>query len=190
MRILRPKIIGIVLGLGLALALAPNTHAFYSSVLSKETSQIKQHINAARQQNGNGTWLSAMEQQEAANKEIEKRNSDPNNRDKKATGLPGLFSRYYGAVQEIFIQSFTESLKDGFKYLIPAFAGVTTCLRDDVWGLQALQEEVLNELLKSSLLNDFTNSTILWADYKMLQDRLDGKSLDNDKKRIYGIQVD
>jgi len=174
MQILKAKIIGVALFLGLLLVAAPMAHAIYSPVLSREVGEVKQHVLAARQQNGVGSWLNAMEKVSANNKVYKKEGW--------ASGIPGLLYSYWAPVQEIFYQAATESFLDGFTMLfysdLETNGTITACLRDDIWEIQALEEEVLNELFKSALLNDSVNSAILWNDYKRLDSRIAGNNDD------------
>jgi len=177
------KIIGVALSIFLLFAQAGNALAIFSPVLSKEVGDIKKHILTARQQNGVGSWLNAMEK-------VRKNNAEWAN-DGKASGIPGLFVSYWVPLQAIFAQAFSESFLDGFLMLIyqdPETNGsITACLRDDIWQMQALQEEVLNELFKSSLFNDSVNSAILWSDYKRLEGRLAGN---NDDYKMSSLKRD
>ncbi len=155
-----------MVGLGLLFSQIPGAFAIYSPVLSKDVSRIKQDVFAARQMNGVGTWVNAMEKIQKNNKELQKQG--------QASGISGTFPLFSELAKKIVIQAATESFLDGFKLLIPAATGISTCLRDDIWELQALQEEVLNEMFKSSLLSDLANSQTLFEDYKNLQSWIEG----------------
>jgi hypothetical protein len=182
MHILRPKIIGVVLLLGLLFSQAPMAHALYSPVLSKEASEIKQDIMGARQQNGQGSWLNAWDKVNQDNAEYKRRGM--------ATGTPGMFSLMGSAAGGMIVQSVTESFPDGITWLFPWLRDKTSCLRDDIWELQALQEEVLNEMFKASLLDDLVHGGALLEDYKYLQARIDGETKDDKGIRIHGLKVD
>jgi hypothetical protein len=182
MLILKPKIIGIALFLGLLFTQAPMAHALYSPVLSKEAGEIKQDIMKSRQQNGVGSWLNAWDKVNQENVEYKRKGM--------ATGTPGMFSLMGSAVSEIAIQSASESFVSGFSMLFPWLRSKTSCLRDDIWELQALQEEVLNEMFKASLLSDIANGGALLEDYKFLQARIDGETNDDKGKRIHGLRAD
>ena len=190
MQILKPKIVGAFLALGLLFAQAPEAYALFSPLLSKEAGLIKQDIMASRQQNGSGSWLNAWEKVNQQNVEYKRKGM--------ATGTPGMFSLMGNSIKEITIGSLfdensSSSLMDSFGLLLGISAHtneiVSTCLRDDIWGLQALQEEVVNELFKASLLDDLVNGGALWEDYLYLKALIDGgKRADGTK--IPGIKPD
>jgi len=165
---IRPAIIGALLGLGLLFTQAPGAFAIYSPVLSQEVTRIRGDIFVSRQQNGAGSWVSVMEMVRKDNKELQNKG--------EASGISGTHTQFKDMAKAIVVQAATESFLDGFKLLIPAASGISTCLRDDIWELQALQEEVLNELFKASLLSDQVNSDRLFADYSQLQVWIDGKT--------------
>lgn len=164
------KIIGITLSIVLLFAQAGSALAIFSPVLSKEVSEIKKDVMTSRQQNGVGTWLNAMEK-------VNQDNADYISRG-MASGTPGGFEIFMGAIKEALIDQGLESFLDGFGLLLGSFfetkTSITTCLRDDIWALQALQEEVINEMLKAGLLDDLTNGHILLNDYHWLQARING----------------
>ncbi|MBI5422141.1 hypothetical protein HZA44_03330 [Candidatus Peregrinibacteria bacterium] len=170
MNIRSRQIIGIALSVVLLFAQAGNALAIFSPVLSKEVSEIKKDVMTSRQQNGVGSWLNAMEKVNARNADFKSRGL--------ASGTSGGFEIFMGAIKDTLIQGITESFMDGFSLLLGSFfetkTSITTCLRDDIWAVQALQEQVINEMLKAGLLDDLTNGHILLNDYHWLQARIDG----------------
>jgi hypothetical protein len=181
------KSIVVSLALGfLLLGMPRSVHAVFSPVLNTDVVRIRQHIVAARQQNGTGTWLNAMEKVNQANAQAKTEG--------KATGTPGGFYLFDESLKELVVQSTTESFLDGISLLFGFSAGtkgpISTCLRDDIWAVQSLQEEALNELFKAALLNDDINSRQLWNDYLLLKDRLEGKINEDTKESIPGLQKD
>ncbi|MBN2095913.1 hypothetical protein JW752_00745 [Candidatus Peregrinibacteria bacterium] len=170
MRILTRKIVGIILIAILLFQQAPAANAIFSPVLSSEVSMVKSHVQEARRQNGAGSFLNALEKATKASEELKAQG--------QASGLPGMFYLYMNLVKELIFNSLGNAFTDGFALLINYWPEsgefITNCLRDDIWELQALQEEVLNELLKSTLLMDVINTDILWADYNKLERWLKG----------------
>ncbi len=170
MRILIRKIIGAVLIAILLLQQAPAANAIFSPTLSSEVSVMKAHVREARRQNGVGSFLNALEKAAQASKELKAQG--------KASGLPGMFYLYMDLVKELILNSLGSAFRDGFALLINRWPEsgefISNCLRDDIWELQALQEEILNELIKSTLLMDVVNTDILWADYQKLERWLKG----------------
>jgi hypothetical protein len=174
------RIIGFGFALALLLSQAGVAQALYSPVLSKEVALVKQDILKSRQQNGVGTWLDAWDKLTQTNPAY--KNATPS--------ASGALSLYMDAVKRIAIDSLAQSFLDGFGllmgYSVSSNQTVTSCLRDDIWELEALQEEVLNELFKAALLDDLQNGNALWSDYLKLKARIDG-----DKgNKIEGLKTD
>ncbi len=178
MQLLARKIISIILIFTLFLQ-APVANAIFSPTLSSEVSQIKSHVQEARRQNGVGNALSAA----------------------KKMGKVGLSASYYlyiNAIKGLIFNSLGNAFLDGFSLLINVWIEnkkfITNCLRDDIWELQALQEEVLNELFKAALLLDTENGDVLWEDYNTLEILLKGGKKtfkDKDKEvKIKGLKED
>ena len=133
---------------------APVANAIFSPTLSTEVSQIKSDIREARRQNGVGNALNAVEKMDKA-------------------GLSASYYMYTNAIKEFIFNSLGNAFLEGFSLLINYWVEsgefITNCLRDDIWELQALQEEVLNELFKAALLLDTENSSILWKDFNDIE---------------------
>jgi len=170
MRILIRKTIGAVLIAILLFQQAPAANAIFSPTLSSEVSVIKAHVREARRQNGTGSFLNALEKATKASEELKAQG--------EASGLPGMFYLYMNLVKELIFNSLGNAFTDSFALLINYWPDtgeiITNCLRDDIWELQALQEEILNELIKSTLLMDTINTDILWSDYSKLERWLNG----------------
>lgn len=163
------KIIGLLLIIFLLLGQAPLANAIYSRHLNSVVAPVKNHIREARRQNGVGTLRNAWDKVNAENKAAKERG--------EAYGTPGLYASYLSYIKNMLIESlnskekgisFINSFKLYFVPMIAPFVSNTACWRDDVWELQALQEEVTNELLKSGLLGDRINGNLLRDDYKVL----------------------
>ncbi len=155
------KIIGIFLLITILFQQVPITHAIYSPRLSEQVGLVKKDIQAARQLHGTGNL----------NQMADRRN--------EAVSLnQGLFHLFGNALLNIIIQSFGDSFWDGLSLLILTWLdnnqSITNCLRDDIWEINALQEQILNELFKAALLSDGATSNKLWKDYKDLNKYIDG----------------
>jgi hypothetical protein len=153
------KIISIAIIIILTLSQAAASYALYSPTLNNEVVTIKQHLQTSKKVNGYGTWQQLYDKDQLT----------PNE---------GLNNLFVTSLKEILIQSLTNSFTDGLSLLFGRWIGsgvsISNCLRDDVWELQALQDQVLNEVMKASLLSDSANSGILWVDYQHLRDRIEG----------------
>lgn len=165
----KTKIIGFLIIIILLVWQSPEANAIYSRKLNADVRPIKNHIREARTQNGTGTLLNAWDKVNQKNKAAEERG--------EAYGPPGLYSSYLAGIKDSIIistnddekgLSFIDSFKLYFVSMMAPFVSHTTCWRDDVWAVQALQEEVSNELLKAGLLGDSINGTLLLIDYKAL----------------------
>lgn len=146
-----------------------STHAFYSPVLSNEANLIRRHITQSKQKTGVGTFydvglkLSQNQQQPSS-----------------------IFNIFSNAVAEtLFNGGLQNSVSDVFllfRYWTVNEAPITTCLRDDIWEIQILQEQVLNELFKAALLGNGQDANLLWADYQLLAKRIQGGEITRNGK--------
>ena len=131
---------------------SPVAYAIYSPTLSDEVSVMTKHIVKARQTNGVKSFSDAYADAKKANE--------------------GFLSKYMTSIKEVIIKQLTNSYLDDISLLIGRWINkkenITNCLRDDIWALKATQEQIVSELLKAVLLNDSTNSSILWEDYQKL----------------------
>ena len=166
------KIIGIVSIVILLIAQAPSAYALYSPTLNQEVAQIKQNIQKAKKNNGVGTYAQAYDK-------AEQNNRQPNQE---------LVDLYKNSISTTIIKSLTYSLLDSLSLIAGRWIGtgtwISNCLRDDIWELQSLQEQVLNELLKSALLGDHANASLLWKDYQYLLYRIQGGEMEVDGKTV------
>lgn len=93
-------------------------------------------------------------------------------------GNEGVTNLFWGAIKDIIIQSVTESFLDGLSLLFGRWIGtnewISNCLRDDIWELDALKEQILDQMLKSAFLSDLVNASIMSADYKTLNAIMSG----------------
>jgi hypothetical protein len=94
----------------------------------------------------------------------------------------GMKNLYWTAVKEMVTDALTDNFWDGLSLLwkswqIPYIKkkSISNCLRDDIWELQALKEQVLNELMKTSIMSDYARSSQLWSDYQMLDKIITGE---------------
>lgn len=156
--------IGFILIPAILLAGTPVSFAAYSPTLSKEIGLVKQDVMKSRQQNGTGDWRNAWE------KITQERGGD----------TPGYFTIMWNSVKGMAIQGATDSFLDGislmFGFSFDSKVPINTCLRDDIWEVQALQEAVTNEMFKAALQNDLVNSGDLWKDFQRLQCLIDGST--------------
>lgn len=162
------KITGITLAFTLIFSQVPVANAIYSPYITSEISLVKANIIQARQVHGVFNFGDLLRER-----------SDFIN--------IGLYSYFFESVGRTIANGLVDGFLDGFAL----FFGInpkdgkliTTCLRDDVWELQALQEEVLNELFKTALLGDFDLSTRLSNDYDLLEEIINGNK-DKKAKRL------
>lgn len=158
------KIIGSLIISILLLWQAGTANAIYSPTLSEEVENIRGHVSSAKSANGIGTFQNAWDQVNQENQELRSRG--------EAWGTPGDFVIFLNAVKELMIASGTNLFYEDWALLIGVHPDtgsiITNCLRDDIWEIKALQEEVLNELFKAALLSDSIHSAMLWTDYKFL----------------------
>jgi len=157
MLLLKPrKIIGMILILILLLQQAQSACAFYSPFLNQQATLIKQHMLTASTVTGVGTLAQFQDKMKELGKE----------------GNEGVTNLFWGSIKDIIIQSVTESFLDGLSLLFGRWIGtnewISNCLRDDIWELEALKEQVLDQMLKSAFLSDLVNASIMSFDFKTL----------------------
>ncbi len=147
--------------------------AFYSPVINGEVSDMRQHIQSSQQKNGIGTWWNVAQKAEKKNQALN-------------AGYQGVFT---SAVKEMATNALTDSFWDGISLLVKSWLGdsskgsISNCLRDDIWEAQALQEQVLNEVMKASILSNTEDASILWNDFQNLESIIELlKSSSKDKK--------
>ncbi|PIZ74383.1 hypothetical protein COY07_00800 [Candidatus Peregrinibacteria bacterium CG_4_10_14_0_2_um_filter_43_11] len=173
MRILNPKIISLFLLPIIAFTAVPNTHAIFSPVLSDQIETIKSHATAAREQNGVGTGTQAAKKV-FDDKTVEKlKQDDKENREQnEPTGLPGAYTQLLGESKitdaKEALASYGESLLLIFN-ILPGKGPITSCLRDDIFEVEKLRDTVRREALRSGLLKNSENATLLWGDYQILR---------------------
>ena len=147
------KFTGIALILILLTTQANPANAFYSPTLNNEVSLVKQHLQTSKTKNGNGTLDQAYDKA--------KNNANE--------GFSNLFAT---SLKEIITKSLKDSFLDGLSLIFGRWIGtnvwISNCLRDDIWELQALQEQVLDEVFRSSILSNLADANILWKDYTKL----------------------
>ena len=168
--------------LAVGLLLSPlRAYALYSPTLSKYSAQIRAHVMASRQKNGAGSLMNAIDKF-TAKEDVDKKTG-------KTTSLPYKFinaMRYlttdtmidivipadageniYGVVPYIaYLDPIFMILFD----VVPSTATITTsCLRDDIFTLEAMKDQVTTELVKSYLLFDDADGDALWQDYNLLR---------------------
>ncbi|QQR83517.1 hypothetical protein IPJ72_07075 [Candidatus Peregrinibacteria bacterium] len=148
----------------LLLALPDVGHAFFSPYIANQSNAIQQNVQLSKRTHGVGSFLNAFEKLTEANA------STPN-----VTGTlesTGDFTLFYRSVKTVLNDSLTNALLDDWALLLGADpqAGTTlsNCLKQDIWSLKALREQVTNELFKAALLNDHASSTALWKDFETL----------------------
>jgi len=152
------KIISLIIGISVSVVIfihSPVAHALYSPVLSDEVSAITKDIVQARQTNGVKSFATIHEEAKGSNE--------------------SFLNSYMSSIKEVIIKQLTTGYLDDLSLLlgwwIDKKEDLTNCLRDDIWALKAVQEQVLSELLKAVILSDYTNSSILWQDYQLLNKR-------------------
>lgn len=141
-----------------------NAHAIYSPTIAQRVSQIRQHVLAARQQNGTGTLTSAA-QHLIENDRIQRAKGG-------ATGFPAKAAIALGQVMgDLFAWAIPDSIDSMFMIfeIVPSTQEyISTCLRDDIWLLEDLKNIVAQEMVKSYLMADETNGDLLSDDYDYL----------------------
>jgi len=161
--------IGTLLALSLLVTQARATYAIYSPRVSQEIAKIKMHIKTSKERNGFMSLEEVWKNVAAANKALKEQ--------KQAFGTPGKYIQYQKEQKLLLLKNLTFSFFNDIALLFGSFSDLgwySACLRDDVWTLQALQEEVTKEMYKAALLSDHQNADILWNDYKLLYAIING----------------
>lgn len=145
---------------------AESAHALYSPKLSKQVSIIRQHVQSSQAQNGTESILEEIEQIKAYDR--------ARREEYKETGIAG------GAkvAQELIYNTLNifkafDSLAMVFNYNVDNNEFISTCLRDEIWGLETLRDLVGAEMVKAYMLRDTYHGALLVEDYKYLTTHLD-----------------
>ncbi len=147
----------------------PSVQAFYSPILAEEANLIQAHITESKQKNGVGSFYDLS-------KKLVK------NRQEKSEGKLTII--FFTAIADFLIENLVNAGGD-FMLLFRYWAGsdsiITTCLRDDLWEIQILQEQVINEMFKAALTGDAELAFKLLNDYDLLDKRIKGGTMVNKK---------
>lgn len=153
-------IIGLIVLVSLSFQ-TKSAFAIYSPNLSKQAAIIGQHIKDAQTKNGKGTVLDAINKVLAYNK---KKLSEG-----RETGIPGEAKL---AQKLVFDSTLNFILLYPFDSILMVFnfnssnqEFISTCLRDDIWVLETLRDQVGAEMIKAYLLFDTIDGAILKNDY-------------------------
>ena len=178
---IRKKIIGLIIIILIFIQI-PSTYAIFSPIIASEVEIIKQHVREMRRQYGIGSFRHAINKVIERDKELRARG--------EATGMPSDFNAYLNKSKENagkkLLLEYLDSFTLFFNYSASKMKYINSCLRDDLWALEDLQEAVLNEALRASLLFDESRS-ILWKDYQRLTvmiDLLKGIDEKNEKTEL------
>lgn len=152
--------------------------AFYSPLLNTEAAQIRENLNRSKRLTGVGSFYDTY-------RKLIKEKANPGAENRE------LFLVFLNLMKQFIVnQGIANSSRSLFLnfYLWPIDADqtvpISACLRDDIWEIQILQEEVLNQLLKSALYSDSTSANQLWEDYRYLQKLIDGGGMSRGGKNI------
>lgn len=167
----------VVLGLMLP---APLAHALYSSTLTKEVAKIRQHVMASRERNGAGTLMNAIDKIVEQEKADSSRGSATAIAAKAAIAMGWLTadtatdlvspcdsqSCYARFPYVAYLDPITMIL---FDFVWSTLTPASSCLRDDIFTLEAMKDAVTVEMVKAYLLYDGENGDKLWRDYNFLR---------------------
>lgn len=146
---------------------SPTVEAFYSPILSSDAANIQQRLVQARQKHGVGNAYQIM-------KRVQK------NRANNSEGE--LVEYFFRAVLDYLVENFANAGTDTFllvRYWLASNTVITTCLRDDLWKIQILQEQILNEVFKAAFMGDYDLASQLWDDHQRLHKRVYGGNFTN-----------
>lgn len=159
----------LIIGLMITIGLAPaNALALYSPRLSQKVAEIQQHVLSSQGQNGTGTVLSTVEF-------VKDRNAQKRaNQDE--TGISGEARQ----AQDLVLKSNFDFLVLNPYYSIMMIFNrntvnnewISVCLRDEIWGMEALRDLVSQEMIKAYIMLDTFHGNLLLADYQYINTHL------------------
>ena len=158
---IRKFIIGLAFTFGLFVQ-SSSALAMYSPKLTQMVADIREHVRSSQAQNGNNTILEEIEQIKAYDRAKTKLNEETGISGDAVMAMDTLFSSInpLGGMNTLLMVF-------NFNYMNGEF--ISTCLRDDIWHLEALKDLVGAEMVKAYMLRDIYHGALLSQDYKDLQ---------------------
>lgn len=138
--------------------------ALYSPRLSLQVATIRRHVQSSQAQNGTQTIIEEIEQIKAYDKA--KREA------LEETGISGDAKMAQALVLEntlgLLLRYPFESIMMVFNFNAYNGKFISTCLRDDIWSIEALRDLVGSEMVKAYMLRDTYHGKLLQDDYMYL----------------------
>lgn len=167
-KIRKQIIVSLALVIGLTVQ-AESVLALYSPRLSQQVAIIRQHVQESQAQNGTESILEEIEQIKAYDRAKDAAFEE--------TGISGnarvaqnlVFDTTFG----FLIQNPFDALYMVFNYNGINNEFISTCLRDEIWSLEALRDLVGSEMVKAYMLRDTFHGALLVEDYHYLTIHLD-----------------
>ncbi len=201
MKNLFKKIIGLTFGFLLTLSVASPAHAIFSPSLGEEVQAIKQNVRNVQAQIGTGSLQDAFTVWRAKDgecRDLQDAQIAAGNTSPVTCGFNGELSRYSSSVKNTIAKELVlgggAQFLDTFGLIINTLPSrgeiISSCLRDDIWELEDLQNVVLQELFRAAVLGDAPGANQLHDDYIRLGDLIkilkdDYKDLDPDDGVIF-----
>jgi hypothetical protein len=139
--------------------------AYFSPVVSQVTAKAESDIRSSRDLNGTGSFTNIVQ------KFLPCENPQSSG---CTTGVSGDFTTYFKKVAEfisasLLLDSIDTALRtfDSFSLAFGLLVGgrASSCMRDDLWAMEDLQNAVTQELFKAAALGDRSHTQLLWDDY-------------------------
>lgn len=169
-----------IIGLSLffsATALAPATHAIYSPTVAEQVRIIKENLAYMRQQYGVGTLTDAFTVWSAKDRECREaqKEAETNKTLPTACGVSSEMANVINSIKKTIIAdlvlqgSFFDSFTMLFNYVLSENEYISTCLRDDIFELEALQDAVVQQAVRAPLLGDIDSMRVLFDNFLYLK---------------------
>lgn len=165
---IKKRFIGLFVAIGLLIQIQPAA-ALYSPTISRNVAKIRSHILSSQTVNGTGDLLQAINSIKAYNRLKREGGYE--------SGLPGEAR----VAQELIIkQNYEQVIQNPLDSLFMVFnfngyndQWISNCLRNEIWGLENLRDQVGQEMVRAYLLYDPEHGTLLKQDYQYLIAELD-----------------
>lgn len=165
---IKKRIIGLLVTTGLLIQVQPAA-ALYSPTISRNVAKIRSHMLSSQTVNGTGDLLEAINSIKVYNRLKREGGYE--------SGVPGEAR----VAQELIInENYDQVIQHPLDSLFMVFnfngyndQWISNCLRNEIWGLESLRDQVGQEMVRAYLLYDPEHGALLKQDYQYLIAELD-----------------
>ncbi len=166
-QLLKHKIITVLLLPIFLLTQVPVAHAIISPIISEQIDTVRDHVVQARSKNGTGSlkevWGFIFKEDKKQIKKSQKENT-----------IDAFSPDLSSYIRKVRKKSRSDSVVDAFSLILGTWLDgngiISTCLRDDIWELEDLKDDVLAQVFKAAVIFDRKTASQLWEDWQRLSD--------------------